>query len=135
LQIPKGFEEKEESFLERGPNKVLLWKSNRPIMSAQMMKNGYHALVSTNEAIFLLDLQGSIPVGRNQFMIEKFHKKNKSKTSFYFNDDSGDLYLKDFSEDGKASLLRMKLAESSLFSFPFHFRRSYSPPIRIEVNS
>ncbi len=127
--------EKEESFLERGPNKVLLWKSNRPIMSAQMMKNGYHALVSTNEAIFLLDLQGSIPVGRNQFMIEKFHKKNKSKTSFYFNDDSGDLYLKDFSEDGKASLLRMKLAESSLFSFPFHFRRSYSPPIRIEVNS
>ncbi len=119
LNIP---EEKEQSLFERGPSKVLLWRSNWPIVSVQVMRDGNHGIVATEKEIALVEAEPSI--FGNHFMISRHSLGDK--VTFYLNEDLGKLYWTDL-RGKEAILYQVELFRPFPSPFAFSFRKSYEP--------
>jgi len=120
-------EARRNGFFEEGPAKNLLWQSDRPIVSAEILRGEDHVMAATDKMILIIEATEA--PSKNSFVICA-HKAGQ-KISFYFDDDSGKLYWTDRGKDGRATLHISKLFEPIPYPFTIRFRKPYHSPDKI----
>lgn len=125
-------EGKRESFFEEGPQKKLIWKSDKQILFAQLIRQGNYVLAATSRTIELIDISSA---SEDFFPVLQVAEHWASdEPAIYLDENTGKMYWTGCGSDHRYQLCETSLFEPSLFEFSIKFKKPYHSPTSISVD-
>jgi len=123
---------KRDSFFEEGPQKKLIWRSDKRILFAQIIRQGSYVVAATNRTIELIEIK-SLNEGFAPSWTIAEHWADDG-LSIHLDEASGKMYWTGCYREERREACETDLFDPSLFSFSIKLKKPYRSPAQVSFS-